>query len=106
MKYNYWQILGLVLVAAVAIMAPDMAWADAAPFTSLKSRVCDTWTNGKSIVYVIGGIAALTLGVLAFFGRFKWTTFFALVGGIFLIAIFDQILSFASQGGSAASISC
>jgi type IV secretory pathway VirB2 component (pilin) len=101
MKINYWQILTAVLVAAAALVVPVDVWAAGGdPFDTLCDRVQGAWDGGRKIVYIIGGIAALTLGVLAFFGRFKWTTFFALVGGIFLIAIFDQVLQYAGAGGT------
>lgn len=97
MKINYWRILTVVLLAAAALVIPMDVWAgpDVGAFNKLNERVCSGWEEGRKIVYIIGGVAALSLGVLAFFGRFKWTTFFALVGGLFMIAIFDQILKFA-----------
>jgi|NOAtaT_6_FD_contig_21_6270740_length_426_multi_10_in_0_out_0_1 hypothetical protein len=98
MKINYWRILSVVILAAAALVIPVDVWAgavDTGAFNRLNQRVCKGWEEGRKIVYIIGGVAALSLGVLAFFGRFKWTTFFALVGGLFMIAIFDQILKFA-----------
>ena len=99
MKINYWRILSVIMFAAAALVIPVDVWAsgsvDATAFDRLNQRVCTGWEEGRKIVYIIGGVAALSLGVLAFFGRFKWTTFFALVGGLFMIAIFDQILRFA-----------
>ncbi|TAH32323.1 MAG: hypothetical protein EYC62_09325 [Alphaproteobacteria bacterium] len=112
MKINYWRILAVVLVAALALVVPVDVWAagggGSGPFDALCGRVDIAWDKGRKIVYIIGGIAALSLGVLAFFGRFKWTTFFALVGGIFVIAIFDQILQYAGAGGtySESSLAC
>ncbi len=107
MKINYWSVMFVVLFAAAALFIPvDVLASGGDPFAKLSNRVCTTWTESKKIVYIIGGIAALTLGVLAFFGRFKWTTFFALVGGMFLIAIFDQIVGFATTGGQSANSGC
>lgn len=106
MTNQYWRILGLVLFAGVALMIPADAWATSGGtqiFNNLCAKTNEAWTQGRRIVYVIGGIAALSLGVLAFFGRFKWTTFFALLGGLFLIAMFDQVLQYATSGGSYSS---
>lgn len=101
MKINYWNLLAVVILAAAALVIPFDVWAGGAdPFGATRNRVCETWKQSRTIVYVIGGVATLSLGVLAFFGRFKWTTFFALVGGLFMIAIFDQILGFATAQGS------
>ena len=95
---NIWRLLGWMMAVAVITVLPINGWAADNPFSTLCSRINETYTNGRQIVYVIAGIATLSLGVLAFFGRFRWTTFFAMVGGIFVIAIFDQILGFASNG--------
>ncbi len=100
-KINYWNLLCIVLLAAFAMVVPVDVWAQNAsqPFDTLCARVSTAWEVGRKIVYIIGGVAALSLGVLAFFGRFKWTTFFALVGGLFIIAIFDQILNYTGTSG-------
>lgn len=101
-KIKFYQNLALffVLAAACMIFTVDPAMAQTAPFDTLCTKVYQAWDRGKKIVYIIGGIGALALGVLAFFGRFKWTTFFALVGGIFVIAIFGQIITYIAQGTS------
>lgn len=102
---NIWRVLGWMMAVAVITVLPIDVWAADNPFGTLCNRINETYTQGRQIVYVIAGIATLSLGVLAFFGRFRWSTFFAMVGGIFVIAIFDQILGFASNG-TVTSASC
>ncbi len=95
---NMWRIVAFGVIAAAVLLLPQEVLAD--PFASAQEKVSDAWTEGKKIVYIIGGVGALALGVLAFFGRFKWATFFALVGGIFMIAIFAEILTYlGGEGG-------
>lgn len=40
----------------------------------------------QQVVYGLGGLGAIALGAMAFFGRFQWTWFFGLIGGLALIA--------------------
>ncbi len=94
-----WNLLGLVLVTGMIMVVPFDVWAADNPFKTLCDRVDTAWNTGRKIVYIMGGIGALSLGVLAFFGRFQWSRFFALLGGLFIIAIFDQILSFTGTDG-------
>jgi hypothetical protein len=109
-----WKVTLLVLVTSFVTVVPYDAWAQLAgpvngndPFGALCLKVQDTWNKGRKIVYIISGIGALALGVMAFFGRFKWTTFFALCGGIFIIAIFENILTYLSENtNDTASIGC
>lgn len=94
-----WRVMAMFLVAAAVMVIPMDAWAtsagtDTAVFQNAKQVTQTAWRQGKTIVYIIAGIGALALGVLAFFGRFKWTTFFALCGGIFVIAMIAEIIDY------------
>lgn len=97
---NYHKIAWIVILAGAAMIVPMDVWAND-PFAPLCDRLGEAYVSSRKIVYVIAGIATLSLGTLAFFGRFKWTTFFAMVGGLFMISIFDQILGFATQAPGA-----
>lgn len=44
----------------------------------------------QQVIYGMGGLGAIALGALAFFGRFQWSWFFGLVGGLVLIAGLQQ----------------
>lgn len=55
-------------------------------FTVGESLAKKTVGRAQQVVYGIGGLGAIALGALAFFGRFTWSWFFGLVGGLVLIA--------------------
>lgn len=88
--------LAVVMVVPIDVLAATTG----DPFKPLCDRVRTAWVEGRKIVYIIAGIATLSLGVMAFFGRFGWSKFFAMLGGLFIISFIDQIMSFAGVVGS------
>lgn len=61
----------------------------------------EAYRFGVNIIYVVGGIGLLVMAVFAFIGRFKWGHFFALAGGLFLVAATDLLIQYLT-GGSVA----
>jgi len=61
----------------------------------------EAYRFGVNIIYVVGGIGLLVMAVFAFVGRFKWGHFFALAGGLFLVAATDLLIQYLT-GGSVA----
>ena len=57
--------------------------------TQVKGVVGDATSAGRPIAYGIGGLGAVALGALAFFGRFQWGWFFGLIGGLALIGLYN-----------------
>jgi hypothetical protein len=51
--------------------------------------VGDATQASRKISYGIGGLGAVALGALAFFGRFQWGWFFGLIGGLALIGLYN-----------------
>ena len=51
--------------------------------------VGDATEASRKISYGIGGLGAVALGALAFFGRFQWGWFFGLIGGLALIGLYN-----------------
>jgi hypothetical protein len=51
--------------------------------------VGDATDASRKISYGIGGLGAVALGALAFFGRFQWGWFFGLIGGLALIGLYN-----------------
>jgi type IV secretory pathway VirB2 component (pilin) len=87
-----------VMVAASYMLTPEAAMAQAV-FGEAEDRVWQLYEALRGIVYVVGGIGIIVLAIFAFFGRFKWTQFFALAGGMFLIAMTDQLIQFLGGEG-------
>ena len=60
------------------------------PMTDQVSGVVgDATAASRTISYGIGGLGAVALGALAFFGRFQWGWFFGLIGGLALIGLYN-----------------
>lgn len=62
-------------------------------------RLYEVYEAARNGVYIVGGIGLIVLAIFAFFGRFKWTHLFALAGGIFLVAITDQLIMWLGGDG-------
>ena len=52
------------------------------------SFATDMSKQSKKVAYGVGGLGAVALGALAFFGRFQWGWFFGLIGGLVLITLY------------------
>jgi hypothetical protein len=59
-------------------------------FTQAERLTDSTVGRTQQVIYGMGGLGAIALGALAFFGRFQWSWFFGLVGGLVLIAGLQQ----------------
>jgi type IV secretory pathway VirB2 component (pilin) len=89
--------LFLAVAAAVALGLPADAMAQGI-LNEAYNRVSMVSNMATNVVYLIGTIGLVVLGVFAFFGRFKWAHFFALAGGIFLVALANQLFGFLRSG--------
>jgi hypothetical protein len=54
----------------------------------------------QKIVFGIAGLGAVALGALAFFGRFTWSWFFGLIGGLVLISGVNYGIQYMTGGQS------
>jgi hypothetical protein len=95
-------------VGGAVAMATGEASAEAL-FGSASQRLCEAYQFGKGIIYVVAGIGVLILGAFAMLGRFDFSKFFAVAGGIFLAGSAEQLIgmlggSASGCGGSAGGI--
>jgi hypothetical protein len=82
-------------------------------FSNAETLADNTVGRSQQVVYGLGGLGAIGLGALAFMGRFQWSWFFGLVGGLVLIAGLQtgieyftgdsQVLQTTKSSGGAAS---
>ncbi len=102
-------LFGLMFVAFMAFSPPAAAdaveWAPGnlkgSPITDEVSGVVgDATKASRTISYGIGGLGAVALGALAFFGRFQWGWFFGLVGGLALIGLYNLAVENLAGGGT------
>ncbi len=68
--------------------------------TEVSGVVGDATKASRTISYGIGGLGAVALGALAFFGRFQWGWFFGLVGGLALIGLYNLAVENLAGGGT------
>lgn len=61
--------------------------------------VVDVYNTAISVVYFIGGIGIIVMALFAFLGRFKWVHFFAICGGLFLVAATNTLIQFLGGTG-------
>lgn len=103
LRLNWGQIALTTALAFVSfVLLVSAAHADSVNtqiLTSASSRVQAVYTQTATIVWYIGAFGIIVLAVLAFFGRFPWTRFFALAGGLFLIAFIQQLIQFLGGSG-------
>ncbi|MHA1539643.1 MAG: TrbC/VirB2 family protein [Alphaproteobacteria bacterium] len=48
----------------------------------------------RKVTYVLAGLGAIALVVMAAFGKFEWKWFFMLIGGLFILAGFQSLVNF------------
>jgi type IV secretory pathway VirB2 component (pilin) len=70
-------------------------------FTKSCTGVYTSSSNIRVIVFAIGAIAAVALGVAAMFGSLSWKGFFSLIAGMGLIALIDQLLLYFNYTNNA-----
>jgi hypothetical protein len=57
-----------------------------------------TSAYAQKVVFGVAGLGAIALGALAFFGRFTWSWFFGLIGGLVLITSVNYGIQYISGG--------
>lgn len=70
---------------------------DTAIFKWLTGKTAVVYQYFRQFAFVAAGIGAFALIIMAFFGKFKWTTFFSLIGGLIVIAGLKGILEFITE---------
>lgn len=87
----------MALAFALFALFPDQAHA-----TFLQTganKVLEIYRTAVSVIYVIGGLGIIVMAIFAFAGRFKWTHFFSIAGGIFLVAVTNELIMWLGGSG-------
>jgi hypothetical protein len=85
-------------VMAQAVFAPPQSELE----TTFMQKVMAIYRTLRNIIYVVGAIGLIVMAVFAFFGKFQWKYFFALAGGMFLVAVTGLLIDFL--GGDVTNI--
>ena len=67
---------------------------DAALFDNSTILAANTANNTRQVAYGLAGLGIAGLGVMAMLGRFQWRWFFAIVGGLLILAGLNQGLQY------------
>ena len=73
-----------------------------APFGTVNNQILQVtearmdvlYATIKKVSYVLAGVGAIALVVMAAFGKFQWKWFFMLILGLFLLASFQGLINF------------
>jgi hypothetical protein len=91
---------GILMLAIVFLCGhaktADAAWpTTASSFQSpdkvivkMENFVDESAVSGKKISYGLGGLGAVGMSALAFFGRFNWNWLWGLMGGLMLVGLY------------------
>jgi len=85
-----------VLAAAVAVLIPEMSFADSGPFGDTLCGIAG-WFQGDT-GRAVATIAIIFLGIAAFFGKVTWGLALMFAVGIFAIFGASQIVEAVSSG--------
>lgn len=92
------------LAVGIATALPSLALAAGSSNVEVLGRTCGFLTQIRGwffgIAYVLGAIGLVIIAVSAFLGRFKFAHLIALGGGLFIVAMADIIIRFATSGAS------
>lgn len=92
--------LGMVCLALIA--TPLFAGTGSTDIIGgAQTVILEIYTGARSTIYIGAALGIIVMATLAFFGRFGWTKFFAICGGVFLVAMTDQLLMFLNAGEGA-----
>lgn len=98
--------LALFVVGAAAVM-PLMA--HAAGSDEILTTSCSTLQKVRrwafNIAYILGAIGLVVVAISAFFSRFKVMNLVAIGGGLFIVAMADLVINFATGGKGGTSCS-
>ena len=61
---------------------------------TVNERVGLSYQYAEKVTYILAGVGILYLVLMATFGKFQWKMFFAIGGGLFVLAGFQAIIYF------------
>ncbi len=98
-KYLKYFIFAMVIALA---FSPFMADAQNV-FSTIQSKLMNTFNSVRSVVYIVGGFGLVVVGVQAVAGKIKWGWLIALSVGLAIVAIASQVVSYVTDEGGGSS---
>ena len=93
---RYFKVLAYVALFAVAFMATS-AYANV--FSTISSRLTETFKSVRSVIFIVGGFGLVGLGFAAIFGKIKWTWLAALAAGLAIVALAGAVVDYVTSNG-------
>lgn len=103
-KHTSYILGALAVIALVAL--PESAFAQTPaggvnPFSGVQAVATDSFQQVRKILYLVGGLSAQGLGVLAFFGRFSWSWFWGLMAGLAIVTLAGEVVYYILEKSGA-----
>ena len=74
-------------------------------FTTVGSRMIQTFQNARSVIFIVGGFGLIGLGFAAIFGKVNWKWLAALACGLAIVAVAGQVVDYTTRQTSQAVLS-
>lgn len=94
--------LMVAVIACVFTASSAFAQTDESVFTTVLSKLLNTFKNIRNVIFVVGGFGLVGLGFAAIFGKVKWPWLAALACGLAIVALAGAMVDYVTQsdGGS------
>lgn len=79
-------------------MSPANAIGSTEVFDKLETKICEIYSATRRVVFGLGGLSGISLGVLSFFGMFRWSKFFVLAAGLMVVNLADMVVLYLVNG--------
>lgn len=92
----------IAVVALVFTATSVYAQSGDSVFSTILSRLLNTFKNIRNVIFVVGGFGLVGLGFAAIFGKVKWPWLAALAAGLAIVALAGAMVDYVTkaEGGS------
>ena len=102
-KNKYFKyFLFVAIVALVFTATAGFAQDGDNVFSTIGTRLKNTFQNVRTIIFIVGGFGLIGLGFAAIFGKIKWPWLAALACGLAIVALAGAMVEYVTKdtGGS------
>ncbi len=99
-------MVALIGIVAMATAAFAQGAGNSSLFGTAQTTLASVFKNVRIIVFILGGFALVGFAIAAIFGKLDWKKVAILAVGLALLAVADQVVSYAikASGGNTDSI--
>lgn len=104
-KNKYFKyFLFVAIVALVFTATAGFAQDGDNVFSTIGTRLKNTFQNVRTIIFIVGGFGLIGLGFAAIFGKIKWPWLAALACGLAIVAVAGALVDYVTQDGDSQGI--